>query len=141
MFMLKKSFFLVIICLLFGAFSTQLSAQSNQGWGQGWYMTQVVCDGEYLGDVWGFCDVHYVAHFKDGEWVFTNYQAKGEGYCTWSDEKFSYKEKGKHWVKNEGVGYYVLRLKGDQGSKFNLHVSIDYNTYPWTWTFTKANCH
>jgi len=138
--MLKKSFFLVIICLLFGAFSTQLSAQSESNWGNSLFYTEVVCDGVFLGYVWGIMDYHFVDHYKDGEWIFTNYMAKGDAVSTFSDEKFTYKEKGKLWLKNDQVAYYIIQLKGDQGSKFHLHLSIDYKTTPETWTFHKAKC-
>jgi hypothetical protein len=140
--MMKKSIILVIICLVFGALSTQLSAQSESGWYTSLFYTQLECDGTFLGYVGGVMNFHVVDHYnKDGEWVFANYMARGEATCSFSDENFTYQEKGKEWLKNDAVGHYIIHLKGDQGSKFQLHVTIDYKTTPATWTFVKANCH
>ena len=138
--MKKKSIFLVIICLFIGAGISQLSAQSETGWATSFFYTQVSCDGVILGYVYGTLDYHYVDHFTKGEWIFTNYQAKGEAECNFSDEKFTYKEKGKHWLKNDAVGNYVVRLKGDQGSTYMMHLTIDYKADPWVWTFLNTNC-
>ena len=139
--MKKKSVFLVIICLFLGAGLSKLSAQSETGWWSGGFITQVNCDGNILGDVYGTLDFHYVEYYKNGEWISWKYMAKGEAECTFSDEKFTYKEKGKEWDKIDGVGSYVAHLKGDQGSRYMMHLTIDYRVSPWVWTFKIANCH
>ena len=136
--MLKRSVFLVITCLFFGALSTQLSAQSETGWNTGFFYTQVYCDGEVLGWAWGTLDFHYVRHFNnDGDLSFIIYTAKGEGECDFSDEKFTYKEKGKIRFDRE-TEEYVIHLKGDQGSRYMMHISIDWDTGEWI--FGPANC-
>lgn len=132
---------IVIICLLFGALSTQLSAQSESIWGSGGFHTQVWCDGEMLGWAGGIMDFHATVHWKDGNYVFGNYQAKGEAVCDFSEEKFTYKEKGKEWMKTYPVGYYTVLLKGDQGSTFKMFLSIDWSQSPPEWTVLKANCN
>ena len=139
--MQKRSIFLVIICLFLGAGLSQISAQSETGRFSGNYYTEVNCDGNMLGYVYGTMDVHFVDHYQDGEWIFWNYVAKGEAECTFSTEKFTYKEKGKEWEKNDVVGSYVIHLKGDQGSKYMAHLTIDYKVSPWVWTFQITNCH
>jgi hypothetical protein len=140
--MQKKSIFLVIICLFLGAGLSQISAQSETGWFSGDFFTEVNCDGNMLGHVYGTLNVHFVDHYQDGEWIFWNYMAKGEAVCTFSDEKFTYKEKGKEWNKTYPIGSYVVHLKGDQGSKYMAHLTIDYSyPYPWKWTFQITNCH
>ena len=139
--MKKKSAFLVIICLFLGAGLSQISAQSETGWFSGNYYTEVHCDGNMLGYVYGTMDVHSVHHYQDGEWIFRNYTAKGEAVSTFSTEKFTYKEKGKEWLKTDLVGSYVVHLKGDQGSKYMAHLTIDYKANPWVWTFQIINCH
>mgnify|MGYP001813789205 FL=1 len=135
--MLKKSLFIAITCLFIGAFSTQLSAQSETSWETSGFYTYVVCDGEYLGYINGIMDYHLVRHFKNGELAFVIYQAKGEAESSFSDEKFSYKEKGKIRFDKE-IEYYVLHLKGDQGSSYMMHITIDWDT--WEWIFGPVNC-
>jgi len=140
--MLKKRVFYVFICLFLGAGLSQISAQSETGRYSGNFFTEVHCDGDMLGWVHGTLDVHFVDHFKDGEWIGWTYMAKGEAVSTFSNEKFTYKEKGKEWLKTDMVGSYVVHLKGDQGSKYMAHLTIDYSyPYPWKWTFQIINCH
>jgi len=139
--MQKKSIFLVIICLFLGAGLSKLSAQSESNWGTSNFFTKVSCDGEILGWAYGTLNFHVVNHYKKGEWIFANYQAKGEAVCTFSDEKFTYKEQGKDWAKTYPIGYYVIHLKGDQGSTYMMHLSIDYSyPYPWKWDFQNTKC-
>ena len=138
--MKKKSIFLVIISLFLGGGLLNLSAQSESVWASNDFFTEVHCDGVMLGWVYGTLEVHFVPHYKDGEWIFTNYRAKGAAQCTFSDEKFTYMEKGKEWLKNDLVGNYVVHLKGDQGSKYMAHLTIDYKAAPWVWTIQRANC-
>ena len=135
--MLKKFFYLVSICLLFGALSTQLSAQSVSSWETGGFYTYVVCDGVYLGYIYGTMDYHLVRHFEDGELAHVIYQAKGEAESSFSDETFSYKEKGKINFDKETENY-VLHLKGDQGSSYMMHITIDWDTGEWI--FGPVNC-
>ena len=139
--MLKKRVFYVFICLFLGAGLSQISAQSETGRFSGNFFTEVHCDGDMLGWVHGTLDVHFVDHFKDGEWIGWTYMAKGEAVSTYSNEKFTYKEKGKEWLKTDMVGSYVVHLKGDQGSKYMAHLTIDYKADPWVWTFQIINCH
>jgi hypothetical protein len=136
--MLRKSLFIVIACLFIGAFSTQLSAQSESVWSSSFFYTQVYCDGEVLGWAYGTMDYHYVEHYKKGELVSIIYQAKGDAVCNFSDEKFSYKEKGKIRIGDEVTENYVIHLKGDQGSRYMMHITIDQDT--WEWIFGPANC-
>jgi len=138
--MLKKFFLFVSICLLLGALPTQLSAQSEVLTYDALCWTEVHCDGEFLGYIYGICFLREVEHSKDGEWIFSNYVARGEAACTFSDENFKYVEKGKVWDKNDGVSYYIIQAIGDQGSIFHFHLAIDFNTTPETWTFDKAIC-
>jgi len=135
---MKKSFIFVFICLLFGAFSTELSAQSEPEWMPVFSWTQVYCDGEVLGYAWGNMYFHRVRHFnKDGDLRFIIYQLKGEAECDFSNEKFNYKEKGKIIFDKE-IENYVLHLKGDQGSRYMMHISIDWDTGEWI--FGPTNC-
>jgi hypothetical protein len=129
--MQKKSVFLVIICLFFGAGISQLSAQSESrsytGWWNWPFYTEVYCDGVMLGTVSGDLDFHYVNHVdkKGNETLFL--QAKGHGVCDWSDETFTYKEFDKI---DYGTGIYgwTYHLKGNKGSRFMGHITWNMGT-------------
>ena len=136
-----KSFF-VILCLLIGAATVQLSAQSDnksyQDWHEANWGTYVLCDGVYTDYVYSHVKIHVVAHKKDGIWIWAIEQAKGEGDSYYTDEKFRYKEVDKtSYVDN--ILTFHFNLKGNMGNHYIGSWTVDLST--GAWTPGKMLCH
>ena len=127
---MKFKSILTTFCLVFGAATIQLSAQSinkaYQGWDDGVFYTEVYCNGEVVDYVEGTLHYHVIIYWKDG-YIWQKYQAKGEGVSLWTGEVFDYKEIDMiSYV--DGIYTWHYLLKGDMGNHYVGHVTWDMNT-------------
>jgi hypothetical protein len=132
--MLKKSFLFVIICLLFGALSSQLSAQDNgsfQRWfGPGHINMQVFCDGVIADVIHCTFDFHVVYHMKDGVMEWRIWHGKGHGINSATSEEFVFnmKQMKEEYPFNEGIREWHYHLIGNMGTVYIGFVTFDWET-------------
>lgn len=126
--MKMKSVFPFIVCLLVGAASIQLSAQSEnrtyQGWDEFSAVTPIYCDGDLVDLLFLELRVHFVVHVKDGEVVWETDQIKGTATSdSPGDETFKYKETDTYLSEN--IIYFHFNAKGDMGTHYQGTMLVD----------------
>lgn len=104
----------------------------------GGYFTPLICGGVEIDYLSGNVDWHIRDHYKDGEIVWTIYNATGNLTSANTGEVFDINESDK---VNVAAGEYTFHsnIIGNQGSHYILSgTGLLY--YPWTVTVEKAVC-
>lgn len=139
-----KSLF-ISLCLIIGMALASVSAQGNkdtksvQGWLQNEYWSPVYCDNQLV-DILsgGEIRVHYVIHYKDGNYIWETDQLKGEVESL-TGEVFKVREIDKTYFTDHWYLTWHFNLIGNLGTHYTGTLTYSY----WTGEITigKTECH
>ena len=135
----------LLLCLFSGIVLTQLSAQiqypdpyAHNKHGTGATITTggtelvdwgvpVFCDGEFVELLLVDCNVHYLDHWKNGEWISLVISVHGEAKSEATEEVFNFNEQFKNYgmTSPPWIMSWKLNLKGNQGSHYIVSFSYD----------------
>ena len=141
--MKRKSALLMIICLILGAASIQLSAQSEDKTYQGWYdfsyYTLIYCEGDMVDELLWDVKVHFVVHYKDGVVVRHKEQLKGTATSS-TGENFKYREIDTYL--SDDIIYIHYNAKGDMGNHYigSMLIDISGGWYNEVFTPLRTKC-
>ena len=140
--MKTKTFFM--LCLLLGIGSTQLYAQLQYpdpyahnkhgtgatittGGSEYWVWVPVFCNEEFVGLLSVDYTVHYLDHWKDGNWISYVISVQGEAKSEATGEIFEFNEQIKEYgmTTPPWILSWKLNLRGDKGSHYIMSVSWD----------------
>ena len=129
-----KAKLVFILCFLLGIGLTQLSAQNPnstdtktiQGWFMSSYWSPIYC-GDMLVDYLegGVIKVHYVVHYKNGNYIWETDFLKGE-VTSASGEVFTVSELDKTYFTDHWYLTWHFNLKGDRGSHYIGTITYNY---------------
>ena len=141
---MKTKSIIISLCLIMGVALTQATAQNKgnktvQGWYQSTYWTPVYCGDEivdYLSG--GILRVHYVIHYKDGNYQWETDQLKGE-VTSQTGEVFQIREIDKTYFTDHWYITWHYNLIGNLGTHYIGTLTYSY----WTGEITVGNtvCH
>jgi hypothetical protein len=130
----------LLICLLIGVATFQLSAQNGKNgtgtvsgslvWEGYW---PIYCNGTQIDNLFGTITYHYEKHFKDGNLTWAHAAGFGEAVSTWigtpeTAEVFKVQEIDNKYMP--GLVYATIHwnIKGNKGSHYIGTALIDNNT-------------
>lgn len=148
----------LLLCLLLGIGTTQLSAQSNdkninRSYAY-WFeiptggMFPVSCDGVDVDWLYYGTNLHVVAHVQNGVFQWQIFEAKWEATSS-TGEIFKGKEFDKLIITSgepsidisaPAYGTWRANLQGNMGSRYQLTFAVDYTSGEFKVTLIKAHC-
>lgn len=141
---MKTKSILISFCLILGVAITQATAQNHgtktvQGWIQSTYWTPVYCGDEIVDNLsGGVIRVHYVIHYKDGNYQWETDKLKGE-VTSQTGEVFQIREIDKTYFTDHWYVTWHYNLIGNWGTHYIGTLTYSY----WTGQITVGNtvCH
>ena len=147
--MAMKTKTFLILCLIVGMATTQISAQNDKGTGNDIYTVAqlgwgcpVFCDGVQVDDLWGYGEALIIDHYLNGEWKWETIIIKGIGRNS-AGERFSFSEQDKIFYSPK-LGDYTwtchdnIKARGDHNTLYNISLII--NPYDGTYVVKNATC-